>query len=92
MAEDNRDIFDKALDALPAVGVVAGGAIGRKLGRRAAAKSWSQAFGKDMTVARKNAMRADVTGAGRAGIILGAPAGLVAGGATMEAAKKYRKK
>ncbi len=48
-AEDNRDIFEKALDSAPvigaAIGMTVGGAIGRKLARNAALKK-SNLFGE----------------------------------------------
>ena len=37
--EDNRDIFDKALDYAPIAAIAVGGAAGRRLGKRGARKT-----------------------------------------------------
>lgn len=86
--EDNRDVFDKALDYAPVVGgAVIGGAVGRKLGRRSAEKAFDKQAGASGRYsgadleARSKAIRAGgfdgfATGVAGGGAYIGLPAAI----------------
>lgn len=61
MAEDNRDIFDKAIEVAPLVGGVLGGAAARKLYNR---KVWQSKRLKAFHAKQKNLVTLAGAGAG----------------------------
>ena len=76
MSSDNRDIFDKALDAAPIVGAALGGAGARKLYNK---KVWQSPGLKNFHAGRKNLVT-----------LAGAGAGYTAGAYTSSKAKRRK--